>query len=176
MLILDKQNMIPYLQEHYPDFCKSGPITVSEIGDSEEDNPGLINHIFRVSNGKSSMIVKQGQERIRMDGAYQVPPMRNRQEYLSLKLRGEIIGKYVPKVYGIDYENNVFAMEDVSYLGNARVELTKNKMYPNLGRQMAEYSAAANFYTSEFYLDTFRTNYLLHCIGLFLIIDYLWIR
>ena len=154
MLILDKQNMIPYLQQHYPDFCKSGPITVSEIGDSEEDNPGLINHIFRVSNGRDSMIVKQGQERIRMDGEYQVPPNRNRQEYLTLKLRGQVIGKFVPKIYGIDYENNVFAMEDVSYLGNARVELTKNKIYPNLGRQMAEYSATANFYTSEFYLDT----------------------
>lgn len=154
MLVLDKQNMIPYLKEHYPDFCDRGPITVSEIGDSEEDNPGLINHIFRVSNGKGSMIVKQGQERIRMDGEYPVPPMRNRQEYLSLKLRGTIIGKFVPKVLGIDYENNVFAMEDVSYLGNARVELTRNRMYPNLGRQMSEYVAAANFYTSEFYLDT----------------------
>lgn len=154
MLILDKQNMIPYLQAHYPDFCKAGPITVCEIGDREEDNPGLINHIFKVSNGKDSMIVKQGQERIRLDGEYQVPPGRNRQEYLSLKLRGTIIGKFVPKVYGIDYENNVFAMEDVSYLGNARVELTKNRMFPNLGRQMAEYSATANFYSSEFYLDT----------------------
>ena len=59
MLILAKQNMIPYLQEHYPDFCKIGPITVCEIGDSEEDNPGLINHIFKVSNGSDSMIVKQ---------------------------------------------------------------------------------------------------------------------
>ena len=48
MLVLDKQNMIPYLQKHYPDFCKTGPFTVSEIGDGEEDNPGLINHIFRV--------------------------------------------------------------------------------------------------------------------------------
>ena len=154
MLVLDKQNMIPYLQEHYPDFCKNSPIAVSEIGDSEEDTPGLINHIFRVSNGKDSMIVKQGQERIRMGEEYQVPPLRNRQEYLSLKLRGEIIGKFVPKVYGIDHENNVFVMEDVSYLSNARVELTKNRMFPNLGRQMAEYSATANFYSSEFYLDT----------------------
>ena len=154
MLVLDKQNMVPYLQNHYPDFCKIGPITVSEIGDSEEDNPGLINHIFRVSNGKDFMIVKQGQERIRMDGEYPVPPRRNRQEYLSLKLRGEIIGKFVPQVYGVDYENHVFAMEDVSYLGNARVELTKNKIYPNLGRQVAEYMATANFYSSEFYLDT----------------------
>jgi len=154
MLILDKQNIIPYLQEYFPAFCSVGPYTVSEIGDSDEDNPGLINHIFRVSNGKESWIVKQGQERIRMDGEYQVPPMRNRQEYLSLKMRGTVIGKFVPKVYGVDYENNVFCMEDVSYLGNARVELTKNKMFPNLGRQMAEYSATANFYTSEFYLDT----------------------
>ena len=154
MLILDKQNMIPYLKAHYPAFCAGGPITVSEIGDSEEDNPGLINHIFRVSNGQESMIVKQGQEKIRMDGAYPVPPRRNRQEYLSLKLRGEIIGKFVPKVYGVDYENHVFAMEDVSYLGNARVELTKGRMFPNLGRQVAEYMATANFYSSEFYLDT----------------------
>ena len=154
MLVLDKQNMIPYLQDRYPDFCSGKTLTVSEIGDSEEDNPGLINHIFRVSNGSESMIVKQGQERIRMDGEYPVPPRRNRQEYLSLKLRGEIIGKFVPKVYGADYENNVFCMEDVSYLGNARVELTNNKKYPNLGRQVAEYMATANFYTSEFYLDT----------------------
>lgn len=154
MLILDKQNIIPYLQEHFPAFCTGSPYTVSEIGDSEEDNPGLINHIFRVSNGKESWIVKQGQERIRLDGEYQVPPNRNRQEYLSLKLRGAIIGKFVPKVYGVDYENNIFCMEDVSYLGNARVELTKNKMFPNLGRQMGEYVATANFYSSEFYLDT----------------------
>ncbi len=154
MLILDKQNIIPYLQEHFPAFCTGGPYTVSEIGDSEEDNPGLINHIFRVSNSRESWIVKQGQERIRLDGEYQVPPNRNRQEYLSLKLRGAIIGKFVPKVYGVDYENNVFCMEDVSYLGNARVELTKNKMFPNLGRQMGEYAATANFYSSEFYLDT----------------------
>ena len=154
MLVLNKQNMIPYLQEHYPDFCRVGPITACEIGDSEEDNPGLINHIFRVSNGSDSMIVKQGQERIRSNAEYPVPPRRNRQEYLSLKLRGQIIGKFVPKVYGVDYENHVFCMEDVSYLGNARVELTKNRMYPNLGRQMAEYVATANFYSSEFYLDT----------------------
>jgi len=159
MLILDKQNILPYLQEHFPGFCNGGPYTVSEIGDSEEDNPGLINHIFRVSNGAESWIVKQGQERIRLDGEYKVPPGRNRQEYLSLKLRGAIIGKFVPKVYGVDYENNVFCMEDVSYLGNARVELTKNRMFPNLGRQMGEYVATANFYSSEFYLDTptFRT-------------------
>ena len=154
MLVLNKQNMIPYLQAHYPDFCKSGPIAVSEIGDSEDDNPGLINHIFRVSNGRSSMIIKQGQEHIRVDADYSVPPLRNRMEYLSLKLRGSVIGKFVPEVYGVDYENHIFAMEDVSYLGNARAELTKGRMFPNLGRQMAEYSAAANFYTSEFYLDT----------------------
>ena len=61
MLVLNKQNMVSYLQEHYPAFCAGGPITVSEIGDSEEDNPALINHIYRVSNGKESMIVKHGQ-------------------------------------------------------------------------------------------------------------------
>ncbi len=154
MLVLDKQNMIPYLQEHYPDFCADGSITFHEIGDNEDDNPGLVNHIYQVSNGKKSMIVKQSLEQIRCNDQFLLPPMRNRREYLSLKLRGEIIGKFVPQIYGCDYENNIFCMEDVSYLGNARVELTKGKMYPNLGPQMGEYIATANFYSSEFYLDT----------------------
>lgn len=154
MLVLDKQNIIPYLKERNPDFCAGGVLTVSEIGDSAEDNPGLINHIYRISNGTQSIIVKQGLEQIRSNAEFCLPPRRNRQEYLSLKLRGQIIGKFVPKVYDVDYENNVFCMEDVSYLGNARVELSRNKMYPNLGRQMGEYVATANFYTSEFYLDT----------------------
>ncbi len=154
MLVLDKQNIIPYLQARYPNFCAGGSVSVSEIGDSEEDNPGLINHIYRVSNGRESMIVKQGLEQIRSSSDFFLPPNRNRTEYLTLKLRGEVIGKYVPKLYGCDYENNIFCMEDVSYLGNARVELTKGKMFPNLGPQMAEYVATANFYSSEFYLDT----------------------
>lgn len=154
MLILNKQNMVPYLQEHYPDFRVTDSLTISEIGDNEEDNPGLINHIFRVSSGTQSMIVKQGLEQIRIGGNYRLPPARNRQEYLSLKLRSGMVSQYIPKVYGRDFRNNVFCMEDVSYLGNARVELSKGVMFPNLARQCAEYIAASTFYTSEFYLDT----------------------
>ncbi len=154
MLVLNKQNMDAYLKEHYPDFYANGPIKVSEIGDNEEDNPGLINHIFRVSNGSERMIVKQGLEQIRIGSDYRLPPRRNRQEYLSLKLRSAMVQQYIPKVYGRDLENNVFCMEDVSYLSNARVELSKGAMFPNLARQCAEYIAASAFYTSEFYLDT----------------------
>ena len=154
MLVLNKQNMIPYLQEHYPQFHVTDSLTISEIGDNEEDNPGLINHIFRVSSGTQSMIVKQGLEQIRIGGGYHLPPARNRQEYLSLRLRSGMVSQYIPKVYGSDYRNNIFCMEDVSYLSNARVELSKGVMFPNLARQCAEYIAASTFYTSEFYLDT----------------------
>lgn len=156
MLVLNKENMAAYLREKLPDFAKDGSLTVSAIGDSEEDNPGLINFIFRVSNGKKQVIVKQGLQQIRaeVNQEYRVPLNRNRLEYTSLKLRGSLVPDYVPEVYGVDLENNVFFMEDVSYLGNARVELTKNRIFPNLGRQVAEYVARSCFYTSEFYLDT----------------------
>ena len=156
MLVLNKENMAAYLQEKLPKFANAGPISVSAIGDSEEDNPGLINFIFRVNNGKDRIIVKQGLEQIRAEVQqdYRVPLNRNRLEYTTLKLRNSLVAEYVPQVYGVDLENNVFFMEDVSYLGNARVELTKNYMFPLMGRQVAEYVAKSCFYTSEFYLDT----------------------
>ena len=45
MIVLDKTNIIPYLREHYPALGASGSVSVSEIGDNEEDSKGLINYI-----------------------------------------------------------------------------------------------------------------------------------
>lgn len=163
MLLLDKNNLESYLRSRYPQWVPAGRLRVSRIGESEEDTAGLINYLFRVTGQDRSLIVKQGREDIlasagRADVECRLPTTRNWLEYLSLRLRGAIVPEYVPKVYAADRENNVFLMEDVSYLKLCRRELAHGHRYPGLGRKCARFLAAVNFYTSEFYLetDTFR--------------------
>lgn len=67
MWILEEGQILPYLRSHYPVFDQSGPVDIQCIGalegeekPREPDEGGLINYIFRVSNGKQSVIVKQG--------------------------------------------------------------------------------------------------------------------
>lgn len=161
MFILDKNNLLPYLKSHYPAFDTSGPVTISAIGDGEDEIQGLINYLFRVSNSSGSLIVKQGRTNLRLEddtstqsSRYRVPPERNYLEYASLKLRHAITPQYVPEVYYVDRENNIFFMEDVSYLKPGRTLLSNSVILPNLGRQCAEFLADIHFYTSEFYMDT----------------------
>lgn len=160
MLILTKDNLLSYLHIKYPQFDQHPPVTIHAIGEQEEDPAGLINFIFRVSNSSTSIIVKQGQDNIRsaQDFQYLLPPSRNQLEAVSLRLRKAIVPQYVPDVYMVDRENNVFIMEDVSYLYPCRQALVQGQLFPGLGSRCGEFMAATAFYTSEFYLPrtTFR--------------------
>lgn len=161
MLVLDKHNIIPYLQTHYPAFDTSGPVSVSAIGDDDEDSRGLINYVFRVRNGKSSLILKQARSNMRLDddvastdASYCPPQDRNYSEYLSLKLRRAITPDCVPEVYFADREKHVFLMEDVNYLKPSRSLLSQGHMIDGLAERCADFLADNHFYTTEFYLDT----------------------
>ena len=67
MVVLDKHNIIPYLRQHYPAFDTAGAVRVSAIGDDEGDSRGLINYVFRVRNGRASLILKQARSNMRLD-------------------------------------------------------------------------------------------------------------
>lgn len=160
MIVLDKTNLIPYLQDHYPAFDASGA-SVSAIGDEEEDSQGLINYVYRVRGGGRSLIVKQARSNMRLDddvdstdASYCPPQDRNYSEYLSLKLRRAITPDCVPQVYYADRENHVFLMEDVSRLKPARSQLSKGVTIDGLAERVARFLCDNHFYTSEFYLDT----------------------
>lgn len=161
MVVLDKHNIVPYLRERYPKFDTAGPVSVSAIGDDEEDSQGLINYVFRVKNTQGSLIVKQARANMRLDddvestdASYCPPQDRNYSEYLTIKLRRAITPDCVPEVYYVDRENHVFLMEDVSYLKPARAQLAHNVMIDGLGARVARFLADIHFYTTEFYLDT----------------------
>ena len=82
MWILEEGQILPYLRSHYPVFDQSGPVDIQCIGalegeekPREPDEGGLINYIFRVSNGKQSVIVKQGRSASRSCGMHPTSPI-----------------------------------------------------------------------------------------------------
>lgn len=102
----------------------------------EPDEGGLINYIFRVSNGKQSVIVKQGRSASRKNDKIVLPIWRNRQEYETLRLRHAIVPQYTPETYYVDWENAIFLMEDVSDLAQVRKLLCSGVMLPRLAEQV----------------------------------------
>ena len=159
MLILDKSNIVAYLKEHMPEVDFSGDVEITAIGDgsqsAEEAGDGYVNFIFIVKTKDDSIVVKQSRQNSRMTGN-EMPLYRNHLEFDAMKLFGAIAPDYVPKVYFIDDENRVFAMEDAS-LNNrmiTRFQLNNNRVFPKLAEQVGEYLADTGFYTSELYLGT----------------------
>ncbi|MDO4189526.1 MAG: phosphotransferase [Eubacteriales bacterium] len=154
MITITKDNIIAYMKKHMPDLDTSVPMTISMVGEgsAEEDGDGYVNYIFRVQSEKGSYVVKQGLPMGRMTGA----PMnmeRNKLDYDAMRIFYAIAPEYVPFLVFHDEDNNVFVMEDVSYLNVARFQFNKNVIFPIFGRQCGEYLAKTSFYTSEYYLS-----------------------
>lgn len=156
MTILTKDTITDYLKIHMPFLDYSKPLIISAVGDGniEDDGDGYINFVYRVSDGKYKLILKQAQEHGRMVGDYVLPLDRAELEYDTMKLRASIVPQYIPKLYFNDPEEHIFVEEDVSHLQIMRFQCIKNRIYPKFAKQAAEYLAKTHFYTSEYYLDT----------------------
>lgn len=155
MLILTKENITDYLKERMPELNTDEPLIISAVGEGseEEDGDGFINFVFRVSDGRRKLIVKQARDRGRR-GDFTVPVERGLYEYQSMEIRKAIVPEYIPDLYFFDDENHVFVSEDVSHLKIIRFQLNRSVMFPKFGIQAADYLAKTHFYTSEYYLDT----------------------
>lgn len=160
-MTLTKENVAEYVKSRLDFFNKDGgPITVSAIGEgsAEEDGDGFINMVYRVSDGKYPLIVKQSSLKPRCEGNFVLDINRFKLEYESMQIRKAIIPDLIPDLYDCDDENRIFITEDVSRLRISRFQLLKGVTFPLLSDQIGRYMAANNFYTSEYYLDgkTFR--------------------
>lgn len=156
MIQLTKENVAAYVKSRLDYFNLDGDLKVSAIGEGspEEDGDGFINFVFRVSDGKYFLIVKQSTAVTRLGAHMDVDVNRYKLEYDSMKLRRAFAPEFVPKVYDIDTENRVFITEDVSYLKISRFQLLKGVQFPLLGEHIGLYMAKNNFFTSEYYLDS----------------------
>ena len=156
MITLTKENITDYLRKQMPDLDFSKPLIISEIGEgtAEEDGDGYVNYVFRVSDGKRKMILKQGRSVSRVTGHTGIDLARTSIEYDYMKIGQVIVPEYIPELYFYDDENLVFAVEDVSYLKICRFQLNKSEIFPKMAKQAADYLARMHFYTSDYYLDT----------------------
>lgn len=156
MITLTKENITEYLKTQMPDLDYSRPLIISEIGEgtAEEDGDGYVNFVFRVSDGKRKMILKQGRSVGRVTGHTGMDLARTSIEYDYMKIGRVIVPEYIPELYFYDDENLVFAVEDVSYLKISRFQLNKSEIFPKMAKQAADYLARMHFYTSDYYLDT----------------------
>ncbi len=155
MFILSKENITEYLKKWMKGMDYSKPLHIYEVGEGslEDDGDGFVNFVYRVSDGKMNIVVKQGLTHGKLV-TFPLPAERNKLEYESLELRKAIVPDYIPDVYFFDKENYIFAMEDVAYLKIARFQLNKSIQFKKLPFQIAEYCAKTGFYTSEYYLGT----------------------
>lgn len=157
MIVLTKENITDYLKTRMPDLDYSKPLIISAVGEgkAEDDGDGFLNYVFRVSDGKKKLIVKQGLTHGRLtDRHYSLPSDRGRREFDSMRLRKSIVPHLLPDLYFCDDENFVFVTEDVSRLKIIRFQLNKGIVFPKFATQAAEYLAKTLFYTSEYYLST----------------------
>jgi len=156
MITLSKENITDYLKEKMPYLDFSKPLIISAIGEGslEDDGDGYINYVYRVSDGKVKLILKQAREDGRVADLHDMSMDRAALEYDYMKLGHVIVPEYLPKLYFYDDENLAFAVEDVSHLKIARFQLNKSIMFPKMAGQIAEYLAKIHFYTSDYYLDT----------------------
>jgi len=161
-LELNKENIPDYLRKQTNLFT-SDPIAVHELSsdDSNIENEGYVNFLFRVSQNDKSYIVKQARTYLRKIGIVDyLSTERNHLEYFSFVLRKNMTSEHVPKVYFVDTVNNLFMLEDLSR--NYRImrfQLNEGKEFPLFARQIGTFMATSHFYTSELYLnkETFRS-------------------
>lgn len=155
MIQLSKDNVAEYVKSRLPFFNLDGDVTVSAIGEGsvEEDGDGFINFVYRVSDGKYHLIVKQSTVDSRLGIGHVLDINRFKLEYESMQIRKAIVPDLLPDLYDCDDENRIFITEDVSRLRISRFQLLKGVTYPLLGDQISRYMAGNNFYTSEYYLD-----------------------
>lgn len=155
-LILDIENIELYIKKKTKLFDQYSKLTIIDIADQdEEETDGFVNFIFRIidENGKS-FILKQARPYIRVFNDVSLNVSRNKLEYETLRIRSKISKEYVPEVFYVDFENNIFIMEDCKDYRPLRFELCKMKRFGNLAKQISEYMSKTNFYTSEYFLPS----------------------
>jgi len=152
---LTPTKVIEYIKAYTDIFPGDTTLEVYEIGGGEDDGDGFVNHVYRIwdETGKS-VILKQAKPYLKVFGETALlTTMRNQIESEIIKLRTAITPEYLPEMYHIDPNNNLFIYEDCGRLKIMRFELTKGKSFPKFPGQIGEFLAKSNFYTSEIYLD-----------------------
>lgn len=155
MYKITKENIIPYIKQHMPDFDDTHPVSVSIMGEEpnadEGEGDGHVNFVFKIKTSSGNYVLKQGLEKT-LHSEASIASYRNECECDTLSILQDIVPEYVPRILFQDRENHVFMMEFIENLKAIRFQLMKENQIPNLGMEVGHFLARSSFYTSEYYL------------------------
>ena len=138
---MNEQDCIEYIREKLPDYFGDSDITCKEIGD------GNINYVFRLSNGKKTLIVKHADAYTRSGGTPNSTD-RSRLEYEILSIQKSYCPDHVPALYAYDPVMCTIAMQDIGDHENMRYGLIKHEIYPLFADHISDFLAETLMRTS----------------------------
>jgi 5-methylthioribose kinase len=149
---LTETTLIDYLRDRpaLGEILPRGAVSVREVGD------GNLNQVFIVSGASDpgrTLVVKQALDYLRVAGeSWPLTRERMRYESQAMRLYNDLCPGLVPKVFDVDPEMSLMAME---YLGQheiMRKALVARRRFPCFVDHISTFLASSLFSTSDWYL------------------------
>lgn len=148
--LMEEKDVLLYVKNKLKYFSQDDNITCKEIGD------GNINYVYRISNGKDSIILKQAGVHTRSNSSGRILDInRNAREAEILSFYGSILPDLAPKIISIDKVMNLFVMEDLKSFLILRDALMKGQIYHHLQEQITDFLVETTLLTADFFMDPF---------------------
>lgn len=148
--ILNEDSALTYSVETLNFFKDREGLSCKEIGD------GNLNNVFRVvdSNSGKSLILKQSLPYARTSVEMKLDAKRGEIEAMGLMTQGKLSPNMVPIVYNYDPTRYIIAMEDLTGHEILRTAMINGTVFPNLGKDAANFFANTLLRTSDIVLDS----------------------
>ena len=125
---------------------KASDLNIKEVSD------GNINHVYRVDDGKKSLILKQTGKTIRTSGN-PLDQHRGHIEDRTLEIQRKLSGGQVPEVYDYNETMHVILMENVAAFKNLRYELKREHIFPKFSDQISSFMTNVLLPTTDLVMD-----------------------
>lgn len=125
---------------------KASDLNIKEVSD------GNINHVYRVDDGKKSLILKQTGKTIRTSGN-PLDQHRGHIEDRTLEIQRKLSGGQVPEVYDYNETMHVILMENVAAFKNLRYELKREHIFPRFSDQISSFMTNVLLPTTDLVMD-----------------------
>lgn len=145
---LDLKDAAQYVIDHTDFFGDdvASDLNVVEVSD------GNINHVYRIEDGKKSLILKQTGKTIRTSGN-PLDQHRGHIEDRTLEIQRKLSNGQVPEVYDYNETMHVILMENVANFKNLRYELKKEHMFPKFSEQISSFMTNVLLPTTDLVMD-----------------------
>ena len=125
---------------------KASDLNIKEVSD------GNINHVYRVDDGKKSLILKQTGKTIRTSGN-PLDQHRGHIEDRTLEIQRKLSGGQVPEVYDYNETMHVILMENVAAFKILRYELKREHIFPKFSDQISSFMTNVLLPTTDLVMD-----------------------